>query len=536
MKLPEDVDQPAAFSLTPYTGPWTKNEAAHLLRRTMFGATFQQINQAVTDGLAGTITKLMTAPTPTQPLAFLPEEAVVANGQTWVNAFYPATNAQQTDGARQASLMAWFMQRLNQNDVSIQEKICLFWENHFGIEGTFDAKATYNLHNLFRTKGLGNFKQLVKDVTIDPNMLVFLNGASNNKFSPNENYARELLELFTVGKGDQIAVGDYSNYTEADIAQSAKILTGWSIENFLSSTAQPKATYFPQLHDASLKTLSSYFGNTTISNADNLEYANYIDVVFQQPNMAKYVCRKLYRWFVNYDLTQAVEDTIIADMATMLKNGGFEVAPVIEALLKSEHFYDLAVRGAIIKNPLELIFSMFNPTTAKPAHSHTVNYKLYQQMYYFGNALGMDYLRPPSVGGWPAYYQAPSYTKLWANSSYIKLRFDIAAYVTIYGGFDVDGNKFKVDALTLVNGLSMPSDPVKVIDDLALLYAPKGLTAAQKSILKGILTNGQPDFEWTTEYNEYLAAPTDPAKYGPVTQRVEFVLYRMFQSPEFQTI
>lgn len=536
MKFEKDIELPASLSLAPYSGPWTEKEAAHLLRRCAFGPTFKQIKQAVTDGLNGTVTKILTQPAANEPLAFLPEETVVAKGQSWVKAFYPATNAQPVENARQASLMGWMMERLNQNSISIQEKMCLFWENHFGIEGTFDARATYNLHNLFRLNCLGNFKQLVKDVTIDPNMLVFLNGASNNFFSPNENYARELLELFTVGKGEQKAVGDYSTFKESDIAAGAKILTGWSVDGFQSATKLPTAIFYPQLHDKSIKTLSSYFGNASISNGDNLEYSQYIDVIFQHPKIAFHICRKIYRWFVNYDLTSDVENTIIVEMAKTLKNNNFEIKPVIEQLIKSEHFYDLSVRGAIIKNPLEFLFSILNPTESKPDQDVEARYRLYQNAYYFAIVLGMEYFRPPSVGGWTAYYQAPSYTKLWANSSYIKLRFDVGTYLSILPGFEQGNFKWKVDALQLVDNLSVPNDAVQVIEDISLIFTPKGFSTAQKTILKGILTNGQPDFEWTVEYNDYAADKTNPAKSNPVKQRVEFVLYRLFQTPEFQTI
>lgn len=538
MRIPEEtIENPTSLSLVPYTGPWTSAEAAHLLRRTMVGPTFAQIQQAVTDGLDATMTQLMTLPTPTYPLTYLPEEAVAAQGTTWVNSVYPATNPQATDGARQSSMMAWMMERLNQPTVSIQEKICLFWENHFGVEATSDTRATYNLQDLFRTSCLGDFRQLVKDVTVDPNMLIFLNGATNNVYSPNENYAREVLELFTVGKGEQVGPGDYSNYTEEDIRQASKILTGWTINGFMSTTeTSPTAVYYTALHDTTTKTLSAYFGNAVISNADALEYANFIDIVFQQPNMARFICRKLYRWFVNYDLTQDVEDTVIAELALTLETNNFMIQPVLEELLRSEHFYDLAVRGAIIKNPLEFMFSIVNSTDSRPNYSYTGNYPIYLNMYYVGSLLGMEYLRPPNVGGWTAYYQAPSFTKLWCNSSFIKLRFDIGAYMTIQPGINVNGYSFKVNALAFLDGLSLPGDAPQVIDDLVTVFCPKGLSAAQKLLLKGVLTNGQPDFEWTIQYNDYAADPTNPTVSNPVRVRVENVLYRVFQSPEFQTI
>lgn len=538
MMIPDQsVEPPVSLSLTPYTGTWTKVQAAHLLRRTLFGPTFEQIQQAVADGMDATVAQLLTIPATAPPLAFLPDETIAAFGTTWVNSVYPSSNPSNVDNARRYSLGGWIMQRLNQPTLSIQEKMCLFWDNHFGVEGTFDARAIYNLHELYRANCLGNFKQLVKDVTVDPNMLIFLNGASNNQFAPNENYSRELLELFTVGKGLQVGPGDYSNYTESDIAEGAKILTGWTVDGMLSDTlTSPTAVYYPILHDATVKTLSGYFGNATISNADNLEYANYIDVIFQQPGMAKFICRKLYRWFVNYDLTQDVEDNVIADMATTLETNNFDILPVMDQLLKSEHFYDVSMLGTIIKNPLECIFSMLNSTHSQANFDLATNYQMYVEIYNFASVLGMEYFRPPSVGGWTSYYQAPSYTRLWANSSYIKLRFDVGAFLTVFTGIQINGEFFKVNALTFLDGLSLPSDAPQVIDDIVDVFCPKGLSAADKLVLKALLTNGLPDFEWTLQYNEYLANPGNVTYSDPVRQRVEYVLYRLFQMPQFQTI
>lgn len=536
--IPEEhAEEPISYCLTPYTGTWTKAEAAHLLRRTMFGPTFQQIQQAVTDGMENTVTTLLTLPVTDPPLTYSPDEAVAPFGSTWVNSVYPSSNQSVTDNARGNSLGAWMMQRCNQPTMSIQEKMCLFWNNHFGVEGSSDARGIYNLHNLYRQYCLGNFRELVRRVTIDPMMLIFLNGTTNNAFSPNENYARELLELFSVGKGLQIGPGDYSTYTETDILESAKILTGWVVEELFSATApSPVANFYAILHDSSSKTLSSYFANSVITNNGAAEYEDYINVIFSQPNMAKHICRKLYRWFVNYDLTPAVEATVIADMALTLETNNFEILPVMAELLKSQHFYDMSVRGAIIKNPIEYMFSMFNATGSAPNFGLVSNYEIYLQIFAFNFVLGMHYFRPPSVGGWTAYYQTPSYSKLWANSSYIKLRFDLSTYLTLTTGIASGSNNFKIDALGFVNDLSLPSSAPQVIDDIVDVFTPKGLSAANKLTLKFILTNGQPDFEWTLQYTDYQADPGNVSLSNPIRQRVEFVLYRLFQMPEFQTI
>ncbi len=531
------VDQPASLSMSPYVGPWNFEQAAHLMRRTTFGATFQQIQTAVTNGMNATVTSLLTMPTVNLPLAYDPQETVAPFGTTWVNSVYQGPDTQPNENARFRSLVAWMMQRLNTNTADISEKMCLFWQNHFALESVFDSRATYEYHMIIRTHALGNFKQMIKDVTIDPAMLLFLNGASNNVFSPNENYSRELLELYTLGKGPQIGPGDYSTYTEADVLAGAKILTGWTVDGLRSETMPNVVSNFiPAFHDNSTKQLSNHFGNIQITGNGIQEYSNYIDVIFQQPSAATFICKKLYRYFVNYDMTTDVLANIIPVMAQTLTINNFNILPVMDQLLKSQHFYDIAVRGSLIKSPIESTFSWFNTSQSVPNVDLVTDYTMYLNLFFINGTLGQNYLEPPNVGGWPAYYQEPSFSKLWLNSTYLKQRFDIATYLTQFNGINVGGNYYKVNALNVVDGLSNPFGAIAVIDDLCALYCPKNVDAATKIGLKFILTNGLPDNEWTMAYNDYQANLGNPTFSDPVRVRVELVLSRLFKMAEFQTI
>jgi uncharacterized protein (DUF1800 family) len=384
---------------------------------------------------------------------------------------------------------------------------------------------------------LGNIKQLVKEMTINPNMLMFLNGATNTVFSPNENYSRELLELFTIGKGPQIGTGDYTNYKEHDVAEGAKILTGYTVSGVRSDTdTSVTAVFNVILHDLSTKTLSSHFGNAIITNSLGTEYANYIDVIFQQSEVARYICRKLYRFFVNYDLTTAVETNVIAEMASTMISNNYEVLPVLQELFTSEHFYDMAVRGAIIRSPLDMLFSMFNSTQSVPNYNLATNSKIQENVYALAQILGQNYAEPPSVAGWPAFYQEPSYSRLWINSTTLKNRFDIINWVSLYNGIQVNGNFFKVDAFQFVDNLSVPNNAIAVINDTCDVFFPKSIDQTLKDILKGILTNGQPDFEWTIQYDDYAANPGNNTFSDPVRARVEAVLAQVFKMPQFHVM
>lgn len=534
--MPDQSPGGVSLSLTPYTGPWTKAEAGHLLRRATFGPTNQQILDAVSNGMSTTVSTLLQMPALTPPLAFHPDETIATFGTSWVDSVYPSdiSQAQLVETARLMSLGAWAMERINSEQVSIAEKICLFWQNHFAATAGLDSRATYDYHVLIRQHALGNFRQFVKDMTINPNMLLFLNGATNTLYSPNENYARELLELFTIGKGPQIGPGDYTHYTEQDVAAGAKILTGWIVNGLRSDTlTDVTGDFTPILHDTSTKTLSSHFGGVTVPDGGMNEYATFLDIIFQQNEVARHICRKLYRYFVNYDLTATVETTVIEDMATTLVNNNYEVLPVISELLSSQHFYDISVRGAMIKGPLDMLFSMLNSTESAPSFDLATNYEMLLNIYWLSDTMGQGYASPPSVAGWPAYYQEPSFTKLWVNATHIKTRFDVSAFMTLLGGIPVNGNNWELNVLTFLDNLSLPSDAPTVINDICDVFAPKGVDAVQKLILKAILTNSLPDFEWTLQYNDYQNNPGNTTYSAPVELRVQLVLARIFQMPEF---
>ena len=529
------------MAIKTYTGVWNENQAAHLLRRTLFGPTYTQIKSAQNLGLQDTINAIFTTPNQTQPLTVSSEEQIAKIGETWVDKIYPSDiqKAQITNNKRNESLGCWTMENISKAQFSIVEKMSLFWQNHFAAEYSNDARANYNYINLLRTNALGNFRELVKAVTIDPCMLMFLNGNSNTKNKPNENYSRELLELFSVGKGPQVGAGDYTNFTEEDIKQGAKILTGWNVKGVLSSIETTTSSYFIQnKHDISSKTLSNRLGSVVIQNGNEQEYKTYIDHLFSTNVPALFICKKLYRWFVNYDITDEVQKTVIEPLAQLLVESDYEIKPVLKSLLTSEHFYDVKMVGTIIKNPLEFLFSLTNSTNSAFNFATEINYSFLKEIYSFSAGIGMNYFRPPSVGGWTAYYQAPSFTRLWMNSSYVKLRFDVAAYL-LTDGFKskVDNSSiFTLNVIDYVQSLSNPKSAPQIVDDTVLVFCPKGLPDQVKTTLKLILTDGQPDFEWTLQYDEYINDSSNVMKKNAIIGRLRQFLSYLFKLPEFQTI
>ncbi|MCB0871736.1 MAG: DUF1800 family protein, partial [Solirubrobacterales bacterium] len=159
--------------------------------------------------------------------------------------------------------------------ISLREKMTLFWHNHFAVSNVNDPKFLYRHVELLRNFAWGNFRELMKEITVDPTMLRFLNGNQNTRTAPNENYARELMELYTLGKGDLAGPGDYTTFTEDDVIQMAKVLTGWRDRGFNTVNPDVNVESFFTLnrHDTGSKQLSHRFNNEVITNLGDQEYA-----------------------------------------------------------------------------------------------------------------------------------------------------------------------------------------------------------------------------------------------------------------------
>ena len=253
-ELPKNLAR-TTTTLAPYTGPWGYAQAAHLLRRCLFGPTRPEMLTAAGSSLTAVLNALLTVPAtaPAPPVSVSATDTSVALGSTWVGEVFN----QSFEGVRRTSLRDWWLGlQLNQGPTLV-EKMMLFWHNHFVVEFSDinDARMGYEYVRLLRQHALGNFKQLTKDVTVTPAMLRYLNGNQSTGGAPNENYGRELLELFTVGKGPLIGTGNYTNYTEADVQAAAKVLTGWR-----DQATPPVSSYFTaSRHDTTTKLFSSAF-------------------------------------------------------------------------------------------------------------------------------------------------------------------------------------------------------------------------------------------------------------------------------------
>ncbi len=527
---------PASSGLDPYTGSWDFEQAAHLLRRASFAPTYALIKQARDMGMdAAVATLLADQPLPDPPLNYVfQNDPYVPIGETWIDAPYsPDVNLV---GYRRNSLLSWNFDQMRIEGMSAREKMTLFWHNHFATQMSVvnDPKFIYRYYTLLRENAFGNFREFTKKITVDPTMLRFLNGNQNTAGSPNENYARELLELFTVGKGDLIAPGDYSNYTEGDIAAIARVLTGWRVAGYRAiNPAIPVASFFqPNLHDTGTKQLSYHFNNAVISNAGEEEYKILIDIIFQQDKAAYHIARKLYRWFVYYVIDETVEANVIDPLAQLIIANDYEIKPALEALFKSQHFYDMYYIGPMIKNPVDFVLSLFKPFETPVPDAMAPHYFAMFQAASFLNLLQMAMFNPPSVAGWTAYYQEPGYYRIWTNSVTLPLRREASDLLALTG-YGPQDNPVKIDVLAFAATLDNPLDPNDLISEMVSILFPQPITQYQHDYLKGVLLPGLPDYEWNDEYGAYLADPTNEDLANAVESKLRNLISAMLAMPEF---
>ena len=528
--------------LLPYSGPWTSSEITHLLRRTMFGAKKEDVDFFTGMTMDAIIDYLLNVPTsqPVPPLKTYNNsntpgdpDAAIAQGTTWVN-----TNT--TDGGinaqRRQNFKAWWMGLMISQERNIREKMVMFWHNHFATETTDIGRAIWCYQNnlTLRTHALGNFKTFVKAITLDTGMLRYLNGYLNTKTAPDENYARELQELFTVGKGID---GATSPYSEDDVKAAAKVLTGWNVDGANNITI-----FNTNRHDVTNKTFSAFYGNTIITgqagnNGGNLELDALLDMIFATPDVALNICRKLYRWFVYYNIDAAAETNVIEPLATIFRNSGYDIKTTLATLFKSEHFFDSLNKGCNIKNPIDNIVAICREFSIQfPVDTDvTGNYFMWQYVQGVGSGLQQNIGDPPAVAGWPAYYQRPQFHEIWINSDTLPKRQQFADVMNSTG-YTRQGRKIIIDHSIFAKSMPNPGDPNALIEDSVkyLLGLPL-IQSSRDQIKSDILLTGQiSDGYWTSAWNTFISNPGDMMNTTVVKTRLANLYMYLMRLPEYQ--
>jgi len=447
---------------------WDESAVRHILSRTQFGYTNQEVTFALSKTMDDYIDNFLLA-----------ISAAPADPGTWV-ANNPDPNDSAGNSANSKALVYWWYDLMRNTSNSFREKMVLFWHNHFvsAITNVTYPQYMYIQNKLFRQYAFGNMIALTKKVTSDPAMLIYLDGGKNVKNAPNENYARELMELFTLGIG---------NYTETDIKEAARALTGWRVSGLTSS-------FNSSLFDSGTKT---FLGQTGNFNSDDI-----VNIIFSKDAAATFLATGLYKNFVFYE----PDPTFVAQLAQVIKTNNFELKPVLSSLLKSEYFHSAEIRGSKIKSPVELIVGavkQFQITTPDNEYLRVSASNLQQALF-----------DPPDVRGWIGQRDWISTNTLPTRNSFTDSFFTGRKY---YGGT----LSFQVDTVAFARTFSSSENATLFIDDISKYFLQFPISQAKKDFLLNVLLDGTAVNNWST--------------YTPqASTRLTALFKALMRLPEFQ--
>ena len=444
---------------------------------------------------------------------------------------------------------------INRN--SIRDKITFFLHTTFTAskdDGSGASTYYYDHLKLLEYYSSGSLKVLSKKITLDNAMLLYLDNTTNNADNPNENYAREFLELFTIGKGEQIEEGNYTNYTEVDVQQTARVFSGFKTQLdrsiIDSETNIPMGRTNTNQHDSGDKQFSSAFGQYIISGTNTSvgmfeEIDQLVDMIFSQQVTAVNYVKKIYRFFVKSEWSQETEDTIINDLAEQLILNNFQFYSIIKSLLSSTHFYDLndensndEIIGSIIKSPLQLMsemVSILNIPVPNP-NSDIEGFLRFWHYFNHNNFLsmaGMEVYAPDTVAGYPANYQSPNFDRQWFSSNTLLARYRlIECFISGRNKLATNGligtELNCVDFIELIS--SNPSEIYSLVSEIAELIYPYNIDDERINYFVQLILNGYPSYYWYDTWQEYLSTNDTTV----VKIRLENLITAMFNAAENQ--
>jgi uncharacterized protein (DUF1800 family) len=377
----------AATAATVTSAALGYDDARHLLNRTGFGATQAEIEryaplsreQAAHKLLAETRTTAVTTPpawtASTEPLRYprAGEKATEAERKMF----------QQEQIRNGLELRAWWVGEMLTTPSPLTERMTLFWHNHFvsSQQKVKLAELMYRQNVMLRTNALGRFGDLLHAAARDPAMVIYLDSVQNRKGTPNENFAREVMELFTLGEG---------NYSEQDIKEAARAFTGWSLDR-----ATGQFVFRPFIHD--------YGSKTVLDRSGNLDGDQVLDILLSRPQTAEFITRKLWREFVSPDPDEAE----VKRIARTFRDSNYDIKVALYALLTSDAFYAADNRATLVKSPVELVVGTLRQFDLKPGQ--TLPFAV------AAAGMGQNLFSPPNVKGWPG-------QDTWINSSTLLAR------------------------------------------------------------------------------------------------------------------
>jgi uncharacterized protein (DUF1800 family) len=389
--------------------PFDRVKAAHLLSRAGFGGTEAEIERVMQLGPQDAIDWLCDfpdAPAEEQSQTDVPDLSSIDGyprnfkeiqqkyrGMTPEERMQYRQQLQRANREAVNETSAWWLKRMAYGPYPLQEKLTLFWHGHFTTSAKDERAALliWTQNELLRRNVLGNFREYVRSISRDPAMLDYLNNQQNRKAHPNENYARELMELFTLGIG---------NYTEVDIREAARAFTGWAHDG-------DEYIFRKYDHDDGQK---KFFGKTGDFDGDDV-----IDIILSHPACAKYIAGRYWNFFVQED----GEPAVIESLGQHLRDSKWEMRPLLRTMFASQAFYSDRAMGSQIKSPVQLVVGTIRMLGLEMPPPRALIGPL--------NQMGQVPLEPPNVKGWPGNRQ-------WINTSTLFVRYNTAVWLAGGGG------------------------------------------------------------------------------------------------------
>lgn len=449
------------------SNPWNAQKVNHLYRRLGFGASPEMVNNALNQTPSDLIDNLID-----EAINMLPTTA--PNWGYWVKDDFDNTPENPFEYRRD-----WKNQMVD--DLfknNLRDRLTLFWSNHFVTKDNVVGSPSYmfQYYNLLQLHAIGNFKEFVSDIGLSSSMLFYLNGYQNTKNRPNENYGRELYELFTLGVDN--------GYTQNDIVETSRALTGWNKREQVWGPV----TFDPNKFDNGSKTIFNQTGNWG--------YNDVIDILFERrtDQIAKFICTKLYKYFVNHE----VNEDIVDRLANTFKNNNFEIAPVLRRLFKSQHFFNDKSHGVIIKSPSDIQICLFKELNFQLDTEFEFNNKIRGRC----EELGQNLLQPVDVAGWQA-------NRDWIDSSTLTVRWDRLNWY-VWRSWRHDKEQFRTIAKEILGG---NSNDVELVSKSILDYFlskplhnsneyVQALEVFKDEVPENYFEDGTWDLEWSSVPNQ----------------------------------
>lgn len=491
---------------------WDWVKAAHLLQRAGFGGTSAEIESAVNKGFDLAVDDLLNYqkfpenfPDPDWATEEQADEMLEKRKE--LRRLSREERRKKIQEFRKQmrqnlqELQVWWLKRMLLHQRPLQEKMTLFWHSHFATsaEKVKDSYLMWQQNDLFRRNALGNFRTLLIEVSKDPAMLRYLDNATNRKQHPNENYARELMELFTMGEG---------NYTEEDIRESARAFTGWNLRD-------DEFAFVERAHDFGTKTFLGCTGN--------FDGTDIIDIILQQRVTADYMARKFWSYFAYED----PGDDVVKPLAEVFRRGNYEVKPVLRMIFRSREFYSERAIHTQIKSPIQLVVGSMRLLDAELPPRPML-------LVQAARVMGQMLFYPPNVKGWEG-------GQTWINSSTLLTRYNFAGAM-IHGELPVSMLGGGPRAAQRQKRFGRDSVRVPFHVDVTDLYDPDKLLTAEQvgEHFWNLLVQVPPSPAQRQALAQYLQTGADGSrvmfspKHPYIVDKLKGLVHLIMSSPDYQ--